>query len=39
MSATTQQTNAATQEIVSSVDQLSNQSSALSELTKQLELA
>ncbi|MDA0182583.1 globin-coupled sensor protein [Solirubrobacter phytolaccae] len=39
MSATTQQTNASTQEIVSSVSQLSAQSEALSELTKQLELA
>lgn len=39
MSATTQQTNASTQEIVASVTQLSSQSDALSELTKQLELA
>jgi methyl-accepting chemotaxis protein len=39
MSATTQQTNASTQEIVASVDLLSNHSERLSRLTEQFDLA
>jgi len=39
MSATTQQTNASTQEIVASVAQLSDHSDTLSRLTDQLDLA